>query len=670
MADRAVRLTGAGGRDCTTKLHGLHRCRWTLDSRRPSEASTDGVTPSAPPQGETTRRLLLYAHFDPDGVVHEYVVHALREMARVCTEVRFVTSSRLSVVERAKIEPHAQSVLEVENLGFDFTMWKTCLGTVDLAAYDELVLMNSSVYGPLSDIATTFDTMQDDPCDAWGLVESFEHDRHLQSFFLVFRQPVLASDAFRGFWESVLPFRNKRQVIRSYEIGLTQWLVEAGFRVEALCPWRQVVRYLAAHPDRAYPVPKNLTGVPRLASLLAATLLRFLHRVYVSPVNPTVAFPEELIELGVPFLKLEVVRDNPFERDLAAVKRRIGVLGYPPSHLLPAQPRTINDGMVTAPAIVCPLCGVAGDVVHAGRADAFRTGSPGCWNVRRCREPSCGCAWLDPLPLESEIRKAYASYYTHPEGARRVAYVAPAYGQANRIALGVLRKCVRLLGTDEQREAFWLHGLADGGGRLLEVGCGDGSRLLDLQKRGWTVEGQDVDARAAANARSKGLRIHAGSLDELALPEGSYDVILMSHVVEHLHRPVDVLRTCWRLLKPGGRVVLSTPNVESFGHRVYGRNWVSLDPPRHLVIHSRRSLANLLRAAGFAEASIRSVPVNCELTTLNSRDLRYLGWTDMATAPRLDRELVPVAMQVAAMLLHRVFPGSGEEWLALATKGE
>jgi 2-polyprenyl-3-methyl-5-hydroxy-6-metoxy-1,4-benzoquinol methylase len=596
------------------------------------------------------------------------VVHALRSLGGVCSEIRFVTTSRLPAAEREKLQPHVQVILEVDNVGFDFSMWKRCIAQDDLAAYDEVVLMNSSVYGPIGDISATFAAMQEEPCDAWGMVESLEHDRHLQSFFFVFRRPVLSSGAFRAFWDSVLPYRNKRQVIRSYEIGLTQWLVDAGFAVAAFCPWRQVVRYVAGHPRRPIPIPRDLRGIPRLAARGMGSLLRHLHRVYVHTMNPTVAYPGELLELGVPFLKLEVMRDNPFDRDLDAIRRQLQSLGYPAEYVLPERPGGTKDGMRTTPAEACPLCGQAGVVLHAGRSDVYRTGTPPCWNVRRCRGPACGCAWLDPMPLESEIHRAYASYYTHPEVARRVAYFAPAYGQVNRILLGILRTALGLLGTHARREAFWPHGLTKGGGRLLEVGCGSGSRLLDLQKRGWIVEGQDVDARAVSHARSRGLQVHLGNLQEAPLQEGGYDVILMSHVLEHLHRPVELLRHCRKLLRPGGKLVLSTPNIESLGHAVYGRNWMSLDPPRHLIIHSRRSLGNLLREAGFSEVSIRSEAVNCEITTMHSRDIKYLGWTDADSVPRLNRELVPVAMQVAAILLHRVAPGSGEEWLAVATR--
>jgi 2-polyprenyl-3-methyl-5-hydroxy-6-metoxy-1,4-benzoquinol methylase len=274
------------------------------------------------------------------------------------------------------------------------------------------------------------------------------------------------------------------------------------------------------------------------------------------------------------------------------------------------------------------------------------------------------------MPLEAEIHKAYTnSYYTHGERARHVRYVPPAYGPLTRSVLWTLWVCLGgVFRLHTKRDRYWLHGLVDGKGRLLEVGCGNGSRLLDLQKRGWVVEGQEIDPQAASYARSKGLHVHEGSLDHAGLPDASYEVILLSHVLEHVHRPVEILRECGRLLKPGGRLVLSTPNIESLGHRIYKRDWLALDPPRHLVIHSRRSLERVLRDAGFGDTSIRTVPLNCELTSMHSRDIKYLGWTDLDSMPRVGREIVPVALQLAAILLHPVAPGSGEECFAVARR--
>jgi SAM-dependent methyltransferase len=629
------------------------------------------VTSREPPPGESPRRLLLYAHFDPDDVVHAYVVHALRAMRPVCTETRFVTTSRLPAGERGKVEPHVQAIFEVENVGFDFTMWKRCLETVELASYDEIVLMNSSVYGPLGDIEETFAAMREDPAGAWGIVESLEHDRHLQSFFLVFRRSVLASAAFRTFWDSVLPYRNKRQVIRSYELGLTQWLVDAGFTVAAYCPWRKVVRYLAENPRHAFPLPHALSGIPRLASRLSHFLLRVTGRLYIRPANPTIAFPGELLELGVPFLKLEVLRENPFDRDLDDIRRRVEAMGYPPALLLPPRSAASRDGMRTADQATCPICGEIGPVTYAGRNDASREGSLGCWNIRRCQTPGCGCSWLDPMPIEPDIAKAYAgnAYFTHARAGGRGAPPPRAPGVVGEAIRKAMIVALGLLGLGPRRARFWLHDLGPGEGRrLLEVGCGSGARLADLERAGWVVEGQDVDDAAVATARARGLHVHAGKVEEIDLPMAAYDVVLMSHVLEHLHRPVEVLRRCRALLRPGGRLVLSTPNVSSLGHRLYGPSWIHLDPPRHLVVHGRGSLERVLRQAGFGAVVIRSEPVNAEVTAMHSRDVKYLGWTDWDSVSRLGREKMALAVQLLALILHPVARNSGEEWFVVATK--
>ena len=281
------------------------------------------------------RRLLLYAHFDPEDVVRDYVVHALRAMRPSCSSIRFATTSRLPEPERQKLASYVDECRELENVGFDFFMWKRTLEPGDVETYDEIVLMNSSVYGPFCDPSSMFDAMAQEPCDAWGITENLEFDWHVQSYFMVFRKPILESDAFGAFWGSVLPHRSKRQVIRSYELGLSQWLRDNGFTVRALCPWNRVVTYLESNRHRAFVFDRNLPRALWLAVRTAAFLRRWLPWFPIATVNPTIAFPEELLELGVPFLKLEVMRDNPFGRDVEAIRWKLKSLGYPTDHLLP-----------------------------------------------------------------------------------------------------------------------------------------------------------------------------------------------------------------------------------------------------------------------------------------------------------------------------------------------
>lgn len=138
------------------------------------------------------------------------------------------------------------------------------------------------------------------------------------------------------------------------------------------------------------------------------------------------------------------------------------------------------------------------------------------------------------------------------------------------------------------------------GGRLLDVGCGDGAFVSYMTHLGWEAEGVDPDAAAIESGRAAGLNVTQGTLAAIDDAEhiGVYDAITMSHVIEHVHHPVEELERVHRLLRPGGLLWVATPNLEALGHRRFGRDWLGLDPPRHLVLFTQASLDRLIRQAG------------------------------------------------------------------------
>ena len=92
---------------------------------------------------------------------------------------------------------------------------------------------------------------------------------------------------------------------------------------------------------------------------------------------------------------------------------------------------------------------------------------------------------------------------------------------------------------------------------------------------GWSVEGVDFDSNAVAKARSRGLEVHLGAVEDLNLPDALLDLILMSHLIEQVYDPIGV----WRMptaVDPGGKLVVATPNAESLGHSNFGANWMLL----------------------------------------------------------------------------------------------
>jgi 2-polyprenyl-3-methyl-5-hydroxy-6-metoxy-1,4-benzoquinol methylase len=94
-------------------------------------------------------------------------------------------------------------------------------------------------------------------------------------------------------------------------------------------------------------------------------------------------------------------------------------------------------------------------------------------------------------------------------------------------------------------------------GRLLDIGCGAGDYLRDMQELGWEVTGIDVSPKAVAKACERGFNAHTGSISSLEADEGCFELVTKWHVLEHLYDPVDALRHARRLLAPGGRLMLA-----------------------------------------------------------------------------------------------------------------
>ncbi len=254
--------------------------------------------------------------------------------------------------------------------------------------------------------------------------------------------------------------------------------------------------------------------------------------------------------------------------------------------------------------------------------------APGEWNLRRCGNPDCGLVWLDPAPLEEEIYKAYRVYYTHPGYSDS----EPRIGRLDYVLLKGCKPLGKLflrasgIRSFEKEwrakaDAMFLDGPPPGG-RLLDVGCGKGDFLVRMRGKGWTVEGTEVDSAAVEHATGKnGLTVHTGTLEDAALPAESFDAVTMIHVIEHIHDPISVLRACRRLLKPSGRLVAVTPNLDGVGHERFGRNWRGLEPPRHLHLFTRRTLQECAARAGFRSAETWCVPGYADAILQSSIDI-------------------------------------------------
>lgn len=147
-------------------------------------------------------------------------------------------------------------------------------------------------------------------------------------------------------------------------------------------------------------------------------------------------------------------------------------------------------------------------------------------------------------------------------------------------------------------------------GRWLDVGCGAGTLMEAVRDRGWDVIGTEVSASAAQAVSAKGFDVRAGELGRLGLEEGSFDVISMVEVVEHVPDPRALLAETRPLLRSGGALYVTTPHGRGISARLLRTGWSVVAPPEHLQLFSLGGLRSALEAAGFKVDSAKTHAVN------------------------------------------------------------
>ena len=227
------------------------------------------------------------AHWDPQGVVDAYVVYLCRQFKKLGWKVVLASGGPVRCEERPD---WADAVISRICDGYDFTSWKAALATFPtLLACKELVLCNDSVFGGLGAYGAMHAKMAALPCDFWGITESHEVVPHLQSFYLVFRPAALRHPAFSDFFDRV-PLCNARTEAIRCETTLSLWLALHGLRPAAFVP------------------------------CVTAAWQR---------VNPSCERWAELLRLGAPVFKRELVLKNEREVSLVGWMDRVIATGYP-----------------------------------------------------------------------------------------------------------------------------------------------------------------------------------------------------------------------------------------------------------------------------------------------------------------------------------------------------
>lgn len=337
----------------------------------------------------------------------------------------------------------------------------------------------------------------------------------------------------------------------------------------------------------------------------------------------------------------------------------------------------MTPGMESVP---CNLCRSDDAQVVLRQRDLLLKVTDEEFTIVRCRR--CGLTYLNPRPSQQAIGAYYPTVYYPPVPVKARPHVQQQamrfsarikrwvledyYGYPSPSPGGLNRALRRLLLWPEKtmRELKGRHPLPwRGEGKLLDVGCGAGGNLKGLQGQGWTVSGIEISEVAAAHAREVvDGHIHAGTLESAPFDAGTFDLVLMSHSLEHLPSPVDALQRVNRLLKDDGLLVVTVPNAKSLEAGLFGQWWFHWDPPRHFYHFDRDTLARAIQLAGLQPVQFRTGTGSTFFLASLERWWSAHRGSDLPLKKLLDRLLIrPLCLAVG-------HAGYGTELTVYATK--
>ena len=207
------------------------------------------------------KRLLLYVHFNKYNDLSSHVEYQLTQMRPLFSKLVFISNSQLPDEKRASLLERGlmTDFIQRENSGFDFAAWRdgmSFIGFEELKSYDSVTLMNDTCFGPLWDLTDIYRKFENDgSVDFLGMTnfrKNQQFPEHIQSYYLVFKQPVIQSNAFQDFWFSVQNFTNVKEVIENYETQVTTHLLDAGFKYQTVFNTVNVDTTGMLHPDFSY----------------------------------------------------------------------------------------------------------------------------------------------------------------------------------------------------------------------------------------------------------------------------------------------------------------------------------------------------------------------------------------------------------------------------------
>jgi 2-polyprenyl-3-methyl-5-hydroxy-6-metoxy-1,4-benzoquinol methylase len=208
------------------------------------------------------------------------------------------------------------------------------------------------------------------------------------------------------------------------------------------------------------------------------------------------------------------------------------------------------------------------------------------FNFVRCKK--CGLVQRNPQPVKEEIIARYSKTFGND-------YLS--YELKNEAAFLKLQQlALRDAGFNKIEKAAFLR--AESVPSVLDVGCATGALLVSFRDRGWRVTGVEISPCSVYAQKERGLDVRDIPLEENNFPQESFDVVLASHLVEHLNDPRSFFTEARRILKKDGYMFITTPNISGFQARLFGGLWRSAIFD-HLYLFSKSILLKMLKTCGF-----------------------------------------------------------------------
>lgn len=306
----------------------------------------------------------------------------------------------------------------------------------------------------------------------------------------------------------------------------------------------------------------------------------------------------------------------------------------------------------------CPVCNEKGKSEWLARV-LGETNSR-IYNYHRCSR--CGLLYQVPMPSDEEIAVFYPDDYA-------------VYRQPTRTQFSLReRKTLKKLGYDGHSSEFPANlferlrpakPLRDvipyvPNGRVLDIGCASGEYLLRLKSIGWQCQGVEFSAKAVAIARAHGLDVFPGGLLDAGFESASFDFVTAHHYIEHVPNPDEIMAEIVRVTKPGGAILIRTPNNEALGRRLFGQYWFPNGVPAHLLLFSEKSLQFLAQKHGLV-LSRHYKPIEYK-SVLKSLALKSKTYRDDTRFSKLSKWLAKLYIPAAWL------SGQGDELFSIYTK--